>query len=187
MPTWSGWQNQFLNAAGILVTPPNRQFLTQWASHAPGSCRNNPIDLTHSVSGSTRCGNTVGGFGRSQNYRTHANAAHAFQLQIDTDWVHPLKAALNSGNPFQIDNKGPVVAVLNRWASPSFATWYANANSDGTGGGGGAGGGDGPGAHKGWVHLRRSVNSKMPKSLHASERNIHAALRSLGHAHKVKG
>lgn len=187
MPTWSGWQRQFLNRANIILTPPNQTFLTQWANHAPGSCHNNPVDLSMAVSGSTRCGDTVAGFGRSQNYGTHAEAAHAFQLSIDTDWVHPLKAAMNTGNPFQIDNKAPVVAVLKRWGSVEFADWYSTATADGTGGGGGGTGGDGPGAHKGWVHLRRSVNSKMPKSLHASERNIHAALRSLGSAHKVKG
>src|SRR4051812_6794518 len=100
--TWSGWIIQFLNRASILNTPPNQTFLSEWARHAPGSCKNNPIDLTTAVSGSSRCGDTVGGFGRSQNYGTHAEAAHAFSIQMHTSWVRPLLAALNSGNPFQV-------------------------------------------------------------------------------------
>lgn len=129
----------------------------------------------------------MAGFGRSQNYGTHAQAAHAFQIQIDTSWVQPLKAALNTGNPFQIGDRSQVVAVLKRWGSPQFATWYENATTAGGGGGSGGVSSSGPGAHKGWTHLRRSFNHDMPKSLAASQRNVRAALRSLGHAHKVKG
>lgn len=191
MPTWSGWQNQFLNRAGIIETPPNRTFLDEWAKHAPGSCKNNPVDLTTSVSGSTRCGDTVGGFGRSQNYGTHTQAAHAFSIQIHTSWVKPLRDAMNSGNPFQIGDRSQVVAVLNRWASPSFADWYATANNDGTGGGSGGGGGGGGGAdsasaHKGWHQLRTTVNHKLPGHVSASHKMTQAALRKLSHIRRVR-
>ncbi len=187
MATWSGWENQFLQRAGIIETPPNRTFLGAWAQHAPGSCKNNPVDLSTAVRGSTRCGATVAGFGRSQNYGTHAQAAHAFQIQVDTSWVQPLKAALNTGNPFQIGDRTAVIAVLKRWGSQQFATWYENATTAGGGGGSGGGSTTGQSAHKGWNQIRRSVNHRMPHAINASEHNIRAALRSLGHAHKVKG
>jgi len=185
MPTWSGWQNQLLNRANIIVTPPNRTFMAAWASHAPGSCKNNPVDLSTKVGSSTRCGNTVAGFGRTQNYATHAQAATAFSDQMHTGWVKPLLDAMNSGNPFQIGDRSQVVAVLNRWGSPSFASWYANASEDGTGGGGGGGGGA-SGIHKGWADLRKTVNHKLPSHVSASEKLTAAALRKLQHARKVK-
>lgn len=183
---WSGWIIQFLNGAGILNTPPIQTFMDQWAKHAPGSCHNNPIDLTQAVTGSSRCGDTIGGFGRSQNYGTHAQAAHAFTIQMHTAWVKPLLDALNTGNPFQIGDRSKVVAVLNRWASPSFATWYANANDDGTTGGGGGGGGKAARAHSGWNDLRRTVNHRLPTALRTSQQNTTAALRSLSRARKVR-
>lgn len=184
--TWSGWIIQFLNRANILNTPPNQTFMTEWAKHAPGSCKRNPIDLTKAVSGSTRCGNTVGGFGRSQNYPTHAAAAQAFNLSMHTAWVKPLLDALNSGNPFQIGDRSKVVAVLNRWASPSFASWYATATTSGGSGGGGGGGGKASHAHHGWADLRHTVNHNLPKALRTSGHNTSAALRALGRGRKVK-
>jgi hypothetical protein len=43
-----------------------------------------------------------------------------------------------------------------------------------------------PRAHKGWHDMRRSVNHRWPHALAASDRQIRAALRSLGKAHKVR-
>ena len=186
MSTWSGWIIQLLNRANILNTPPIQTFMSEWASHSPGSCKNNPIVLSTAVSGSTRCGDTVAGFGRTQNYATHAGAAHAFSIQMHTDWVRPLLNALNTGNPFQIGDRSKVVAVLRRWGDEGFADWYANATNDGQTGGGKGGGGKAARAHSGWNDLRRTVNHRMPKALRTSERNIHAALRSLSHARKVR-
>lgn len=184
--TWSGWIIQFLNRAGILNTPPIQTFMSQWASHSPGSCKNNPVILSTSVSGSSRCGDTVAGFGRTQNYGTHAEAAHAFSIQMHTAWVKPLLDALNTGNPFQIGDRSQVVAVLKRWGDEGFASWYANANNDGTTGGSGGGGGKAAKAHSGWNDLRRTVNKHMPKALKASQHNTTAALRSLSHSRKVR-
>lgn len=185
MPTWSGWQNQFLNRANLIVTPPNLTFMTQWANHAPGSCKNNPNDLSKSVSGSSKCGATVAGFGRSQNYPSHTAAAQAFQQSIDTAWVKPLKDAINSGNPFQIGDRSAVVAVLDRWGSTSFAKWYATATNQGTSGGGGGGGGLAPQTLKGWDALRKSVNSGMPNSLRESRKLTAQALRDVVRARRV--
>jgi hypothetical protein len=179
--TWSGWIIQFPNRANILNTPPLQTFLTEWARHAPGSCKNNPIDLSRSVAGSTRCGDTVAGFGRTQNYGTHAEAAHAFALSVHTSWAKPLLDALNSGNPFQVADRAPVVAVLKRWGSPQFADWYATATVDGTGGGGAGGGTRAAHTHHGWHDLRRSVNHNMPTALRHSIKLTNAALRSLKH------
>jgi hypothetical protein len=186
MPTWSGWVNEFLNAANIIITPPNRTFMSEWAKHAPGTCKNNPIDLTKAVTGSTRCGATIGGFGRSQNYPSHASAAHAFDLSIHTDWVKPLRDALDTGNPFQIGDRTKVVDVLNRWASPSFARWYANATTSGTTGGGHSGGGKAARAHHGWADLRRTTNHNLPRALRRSRHNTAAALRALSKGRKVR-
>lgn len=185
MPTWSGWIIEFLQRAGILNTPPVQRFMSQWAAHAPGSCRNNPVDLTKAVPGSSRCGATVGGFGRSQNYSTHAQAATAFREQVRTDWVRPLLDALNTGNPFDISNRDPVVKVLERWGSPQFAAWYQAANSDGTTGGSRSGG-VAPQTHRAWSDLQRSVDKRLPKALHAAEKASLAALRAAARARKVR-
>jgi hypothetical protein len=184
--TWSGWIIEFLNRAGILNTPPIQTFLAEWAAHSPGRCKNNPVILSTAVSGSTRCGDTTAGFGRTQNYATHAGAAHAFSIQMHTPWVKPLLDALNTGNPFQIGDRSKVVAVLRRWGDEGFADWYANATTSGQGGGGGGGGGKGSRAHGGWNDLRRSVNHNMPKALRTSEQHTRAALRSLSRARKVR-
>jgi hypothetical protein len=183
--TWSGWIIQLLNRANLLNTPPNQTFMSEWAKHAPTSCHNNPVDLSHAVAGSSRCGDTVAGFGRSQSYGTHAEAAHAFALQIGTDWVKPLRDAINSGNPFQIADRAPVVAVLKRWGSVSFADWYATAQAGGSGSGGGGGGSRASHTHKGWTDVRRSTNQRWPAALRKAHKLNRAALRSLGRVHKV--
>lgn len=186
MSTWSGWIIQFLSRANILNTPPNQTFMSEWASHSPGGCKNNPVILSTAVAGSTRCGDTVAGFGRTQNYGTHAEAAHAFSIQMHTAWVKPLLDALNSGNPFQIGDRSNVVGVLKRWGDEGFAAWYANANDDGTTGGGGGGGGKSARAHGGWNDLRHSINHNMPKALRTSQQHTTVALRALSKARKVR-
>ena len=46
MPTWSGWVQDFLTAAGFPNTADNRKFLAEWAAHSNTDCGNNPIDLS---------------------------------------------------------------------------------------------------------------------------------------------
>ena len=188
MTTWSGWQIQFFAAAKILNTPPNQRFLTAWASHAtsPG-CHNNPIDLSVSVTGSSRCHRNTGIHPYTFNYDTHGHAAHAFSLEVHEAWARALLSALNSGNPFQVANWNDVVSVLVSWGSVEFSKWYFDQMQSSSGGGGGGTGGGGSGsAHGGWKHLRRVVNQHMPKALRTSERNTAAALRSISRSHKVR-
>ena len=186
MPTWNGWIIQFLNGANILNTPPNQTFMSEWANHAPGTCKNNPVDLSKAVSGSTRCGDTVAGFGRTQNYPTHAAASNAFGLSIDSQLAAPIKAALNTGNPFQIQNRDPVVAALKAWGSPTFANWYQNATAQGTTGGSGGSSGRAPHFHSGYRDLQHTWEHNLPNSLRKSGKLTDAALRSLSHGRKVK-
>lgn len=186
MATWGGWIIQLLGAAGIINTPPNQTFMEQWAAHDGPACKNAPVTLSTKVQGSTRCGATVTPLGRTQNYPTHAAAAHAFALQMALARMKPLRAALNSGNPFQIGDRSGAVSALRAWGSPSFADWYLNANSDGTTGGGSGSSGKAPHAHSGWQHLRTVVNHRMPKALRQSEQHTAAALRALGKGRKVR-
>lgn len=186
MPTWSGWIIEFLNRANILNTPPLQTFMSEWAKHDANPCKNAPIVLSTSVTGATRCGATVTDYGRTMKYPSHAAAAHAFQIQIHLSRSSALLAVMNSGNPFQVPDRTAAVAVLKHWGSPAFATWYLNANSDGTTGGGSGGGGKASRAHSGWTDLRRTVNRHMPKALRTSERNTHAALRSLSGGRRVR-
>lgn len=186
MPTWSGWIIEFLNRANILNTPPLQTFMSEWAKHDANPCKNAPIVLSAFVTGATRCGATVTDYGYTYKYPSHAAAAHAFQIQIHNTRAKDLLDVLNSGNPFQVPDRSGAVAVLKHWGSPAFASWYLNANSDGTTGGGSGGGHKGARAHGGWNDLRRSVNKHMPQALRHSERNVHAALRSLSRGSKVR-
>lgn len=138
------------------------------------------------MQGSTRCGATVAGFGRTQNYATHQEAAHAFQLSIDSSLAAPIKAALNTGNPFQISNRAPVVQALKDWGSPTFATWYQNATTDGTTGTGGQPNTRAPHTHSGYHDLQRTWQHNLPTALHKSGNLTNGALRSISHGRKVK-
>lgn len=181
--TWDGWQADFLGAAGIIVTPPNMDFLGDWHAHAPGTCNFNPIDLSTAAGKSTRCGATVAGFGRTQNYPTHADAEQAFKHQITAASMKPLKAALDTGNPFQIGDRASAVAAIVKWGSPQFAAWYKTATASGqTGGSKGSSTADLMG---GWHSLRRSLNRNWRRGLNRGEHNLNAALRSLSHSRKV--
>lgn len=159
--------------------------MAQWAAHAPGSCKNNPVDLSQSVTGSTRCGDTVAGFGRTQNYKTHADAARAFKLSLDSDLAKPIRVALNTGNPFQIGDRSSAVAALKAWGSPQFATWYKNATTSGSSGSSGAPTTRAPHTHSGYHDLQHVMQKRLPDALRQSGKLTDAALRSLGRGHKV--
>ena len=187
MTTWSGWDRQFLNAAGILLTPPNLTFMAEWASNEGGSCKNNPVDLAHPITGSTRCGDTVTGFGRTQNYPSHTKAAQAFSYQINDAAMKALKVALDTGNPFQIGDRSAAVAALDSWGSPVFAKWYMNATTDGGTGTGGAPSTRAPHTHSGYHDLQRTMQKNLPTALRKSSKLTNGALRSLSRGRKVKG
>jgi len=183
--TWSGWQAQFLRRAGIIVTPPNQNLLTEWSKHTTTNCRNNPIDLSHKLSGSTNCGKLPGIFPQAQRYTNHDQAANAFKAEIHADFAQQLLRALNTGSPFQVAYFNDVASVFVSWGSPDFLDVYL-ADAGGKGGGSGGGGGKASRAHGGWKDLQRSINHRMPAALQSSKRSTAAALRSLSHARKVR-
>jgi hypothetical protein len=184
--TWNGWQAEFLNAAHLLVTPPNIRFLTDWAAHANSpSCRNNPIDLYWPQPGSGNCVKPAGFSNWTQHYATHATAAHAFSLEIHTADFAAIRRALNTGNIFQ-QPADPVVQELRAWGSTNFATWYSNQRS-GTGGGGGGGQtGIAPNTHKAWHDLQRAINDVVPAAVRDSQRLRRQTLRDIAKARKVR-
>ena len=185
MATWTGWENQLLNAAGIIVTPPNRQLLDLWAKNALTSCRNNPIDLSHNVSGSTQCGALPGIFAHARNYTTHAKAASAFDQEIHASFAAQLLKAMDTGNPFQVKYASDVASVFVSWGTDKMLNAYLNAAGAGGGGGGGGGGGIAPRTHKAWGDLQRSVNTHLPAAInHAAKVNA-ATLQKLRHVHRV--
>lgn len=186
MPTWSGWIIQFLNAAHTLNTPPNQTFMSEWASHDHPSCKNSPITLSTKVTGSSNCGATVTPMGHTQQYSTHQQAAHAFNLQIHVPVVNDILKALDTGNPFQISNRDPVVTALHTWGSPGFAQWYKNATGQGGTGGGGGVSGRAPDIMTAWRQLQHSINKDLPHAVKQSRRMTQEALRELHRSHKVR-
>lgn len=186
MPTWTGWQNEFLNRAGILPTPPDRQFLSQWADNAHSSCVNNPIDLSVKVGAATHCANNTGIHPTTWRYPNHADAATAFSDEIHQPWAKALLDALNTGNPYQSPSvPNDVASVLVSWGSAKYANAYLAAVASGVGGGGG-GGGPKSDILNSWHALRRSVNNRLPTALHNAHRNQEAAWRSLSGGRKVR-
>lgn len=186
MATWSGWQNEFLLAAKIIETPPNRQFLSDWAAHASSpQCRNNPIDLHHKVGGSTNCDHPAGFPYWTQAYTSHAHAAAAFAAQVNSSQYAAILDTLGTGNPYQDPGFQNVYAALKAWPSNNFAAWYLNKMQ---GGGSGSGGGKGKAAHahSGWQSLRKTFNRNMPSALRKSEKHTAAALRAISRGRKVR-
>lgn len=186
MATWSGWIQQFLSAAGLPNTDGNRTFLSDWAAHADSSCKNNPIDLSRSMSGSSNC-HTLTSTRKAQNYTSHTQAANAFKAELDSGTFGQLLAGFKSGDPFTIAKLPDVLGDLLTWGSSQFESYLENEFGV-TPSGSGLGGGNAssPKAHHGWQDLRRSLNHNMPGALRASQRNTAAALRSLSKARKVR-
>lgn len=185
MATWAGWEAQFLNAAGLIVTPPNMALLNQWSQNAHTSCRNNPIDLSHNLVGSTQCGALPGIFPHARNYTSHAQAATAFADEVRSSFAAKLYQALNSGNPYQVSFYNDVASVFVSWGSDKMLNVYLTTAT------GPAGNPNPPGSKKadlldGWHSLRRSLNRNWRPALHAAERDLHTALRSLSRSHKVR-
>ena len=187
MATWANWRNEFLNHAGILVTPPNRTFLGDWANHATTNCPNNPIDLALTVGGSTNCHKLPGILLQAQHYTTHAHAAEAFKREVNLQAFKAILGALNSGNPYQVTNYQDVASALVSWGSDKFATFYLNKATGGPPGGGGGASTKAPRTHTGWTHLRHVTNREIAPSLHKSTKYTRAALRALGRTRKVHG
>lgn len=186
MATWSGWQNEFLLAAKIIDTPPNRDFLTEWAKHASSpQCRSNPIDLHVKVGGSTNCDHPAGFAYWTQAYKSHGDAATAFARQVNALSATSILDTLGTGNPWQDPGFKLVYKDLKAWPSNNFASWYLN-KMQGSSGSGSGSGTKASHTHHGWADLRHTMNHNLPKALRFSGHNTSAALRSLGHGRKVK-
>lgn len=180
MTTWSGWQTQFLAAGQLPNTPANRQFLTAWAAHANApNCQNNPIDLSHTETGSRNCAKLPGGR-TAQRYASHASAAQAFVDQIFSQDFQAIGVGLAASNITTSNLPQEYIDALNNWGSHKFALFAA-----------GRSGQKPPKVpvplHKGWNDVRHSVNVTAHKRLVASQQLTNAALHQLRHVHKVKG
>lgn len=182
MPTWSGWQNQLLNAAGVPTSSSNRAFLSAWASHAGTSCARNPIDLSAHESGSGDC-HTLTPSRTAQHYPSHASAGQAFHDQLRSNDFLDLSVAFFNSRLSVTNASDAVINNVRVWGSTLFANYLFDQRS---GSGTGATDVTGPGVHEAWNHLRRAVNHTLPNDLHANAKATSAALRSLGRARKVK-
>lgn len=180
MATWAGWENDLLDAAQVLRSAGARQFLADWNAHASTDCRNNPVDLSEPVSGSTDCAHAPGYAFAAQRYTSHGNAAHAFYVQTHRPNAQALLAALTSGKPYAVEDPGAVVQALSDWGSPKFAQRYANETSNVSPTL------SAPHALGGWKALRKSINRGMPDALNYSQRLNKQSLRSLARARKVR-
>lgn len=181
MPTWTGWQTQFLRAAGVIVTPPNLHLLNAWANHAATNCARNPIDLSATRPGSSDCAALRNLTPKAQRYTSHASAAAAFHDELHDGFARPLLAAMNTGNPYDVDNSQEVANVFLAWGSDAMHDAYLKgipAQTD-------SGSTSAPGVHKGWSDIRHSINKKAPASLTASHKQIAAALRLTAKARRL--
>lgn len=178
MATWSGWQNQLLNAANEPVTATNVKFLNLWAVHSIAvGCANNPIDLSHKETGSSDC-LALTQSRIAQKYASHATAAKAYATQIHSGNFPTLETLLGGGKVDLSTGDAKVEAELNKWGSTNFSTFLAGNAT--------AGGPTAPGIHRGWTELRKSVNTGLPGAFSQSGKLTREALRSLSRAHKVK-
>jgi hypothetical protein len=180
---WAGWEVQFLKAAGLPETVSNEAFLNQWNVEDNTNCRNNPVDISRNVSGSTACAALPNGK-QARNYTSHAQAASAFSAQLKSGSYPDLLAALRSGEPYKVSDPAKVAQDLGRWGSGVFQQVYAGAVTTPP---------NppqqtlvAPRAHGGWNDLRRSVNHKMPRALANAGNLTRQALRATSQGRKVK-
>ena len=185
MATWSGWQSQFMHAAGMIVTPPCTRFLTEWAANASHNCGNNPIDLSEPMPGATKCANNTGVLPTVWRYTTHTQAANAFKFELLYPWADDIRKALDSGNPYQYVQADRVVSDLVSWGSVKFANVFKGETS-GSGGGPSGGGGIAPHTHRAWADIQRSVNKHLPTAVRRVALSNQETLRALHRSRKVR-
>lgn len=182
MSVYPGWVTDLLSAAALPQSSTNQEFLQAWHKNALADCRNNPIDISHKLSGSSNCKatNLVGQF--VQNYTTSDYTRTAFSVQLKSGKYPHLLDALQAGNIYSLTgtDAGKVAADLSAWGSVAFGNVYLSGQN--------SGGGKlrAPKAMGGWDDIRRGFHRKLPQTLHDSNRYIAAARRSLGRARKVK-
>lgn len=183
MSTWSGWREEFLTAADVLVTNECLAFLSDWASHADSDCGNNPIDLTAQFSGSTDCATLPAILAKAQHYTARGNAAYAFHVETHQGWASALLAALKSGDPYNVHYTGKVASELSAWGSQTFAERYFKETANAPGRGGGHV--QAPQTLRGWNDVRHEINHEAPRVVRHSQAMMRQALRELARARKV--
>lgn len=181
MGVYPGWVDDLLKAASLPTSSANEQFLQEWHKYAK-DCNNNPIDISHKISGhSSNCKGTtlVGQY--VQNYASSDYTRTAFGIQIKASDYSHLYAALQASNMYTLTGTaaGKVADDLGAWGSVDFANAYLS-ELNSTGGTLRA-----PQATGGWDDIRRNLHRKLPATLHDSNRYIAAARRSLARARKV--
>lgn len=186
MAAWNGFPQELLKAAHLGTATYQVQFMFDWNTAAASNCTNNPVDISHQTSTSGNC-TKLTQTRTAQNYSTHGAAAAAFSSELHSGDFPHLLSALGSSDPYAYSDPASVEADLVKWGSAAMAAYYTKNATGGSSGGGGSGaGGRAPRAHQGWAALQHSLNDNWKPALNASERNIHAALRSLGRGRKVK-
>lgn len=187
MATWTGWQSQLLGAAGLPTGSNNHTFLTEWSTNANRyACANNPVDISHSVAGSSNCGQLPSSK-IAQRFGSHGAAARAFTAQINSgDYTH-LHAALKADDPYAASRANGVALDLERWGSTKWQAVYVQRTGAGGGVGGGGGGGSNgiaPNTLRGLHAVKRSFARFGTQTLQARS-NTQAALSMLPRRRRV--
>lgn len=179
MPTWSGWEDQFLTAINAPTSASNRTFLDDWAAHATSNCADNPIDLSHPETRSADC-HKLTSSRTAQRYATHATATRAFVQQVQSGNFNELASGFSNNLLDPANAPAALIAEIRAWGSAAFANWLAQQSGVG---------GKAPApsdAFKGWTDLQRSFNKHMPRALDQADTLRRGALRTLARAHKVR-
>jgi len=184
MPTWSGWEKQFLTTAQVADTTPNQTFMGDWAAHANSSCARNPVDVSHRVQGSRNC-HVLNSTRTAQRYQTQLSATGAFAVQLNSNQFQNLKLALKDDRVWNTNDAAGVHDDLVKWGSTQFAAWYQAQINKVTGGTPTIG--HDAHAMNGWADLRAQINTGLPMALRRSDRLSREALSQLRRHRKVRG
>ena len=168
-----------LDAAGLDHGQTNTTFLTKWHANASSDCRNNPVDISRTAGGSSKC-QQLTATRAAQTFSSPADAADAFAGQIHSGNFPHLLALLKSAEPPTTNTYADVSADLRKWGSASYAGYIAQHYGPLPVGIGA------PQAHRGWSALQDSLNRKMRPSLQQASKSTDAALRHLAKARKVR-
>lgn len=182
MGTWNGFTTDLLKAAHLSTAQMTVQFMFDWNTAATSDCRNNPVDISHTVRGSSNC-HRLTSTRVAQNYATTQMASTSFATEIHSGNFSHLLAALGTDNPYSYSDPAGVESDLRKWGSPGQAAYYAK---NATGGTPTTQNANDPHAHTAWVDLQRSVNKRWPANIKGASQSRRAALRNLARAHRVR-
>jgi len=171
---------KFPNTSGI------QKWLDEWSTHNTAPCKNNPIDLSRTRTGSKNCLKLTSSR-TAQDYASHASAAAAFNQQVKSGTFPNLLAVFQSGDYPSPAKLGDVLTDLQVWGAKNFVA-YLEQEWGISPGGGGIGGGTVavPRATKGWDDLRRQVNHGLPTALAKIQKLNRATSTQLARRSKVR-